>query len=362
MLEAKTPAQNWEIISARWNGTREIPNSNFDKTPTPGILAFEGAVLAACMVTVFVLSKFEKRVLLRFGLLAIGVLIFELFTAPMWRNLKLGSWAYLYQQVSWILTIGWSVLILLAVTLVDRHGSQHSAGWRFWAYLGALTPVVFGFELLLGWLEVRHYSPEVWATVSGITIGGVPVEALYYVPVFITLIISFYKFWFPLVERIPVPPRPNVPWGKTLLSSFIGVFLFELMIEPMVRNNGFPDWSYFYRDLSILMSGTWVVVMWLAVGLVELTFPHWPLPRRFGMSLVLVMLMATPLEAFFISSGMREYGQSAQANFSGLTVPWTPIPIEVIFAIPLYFALILSFVRYMDMPDFQLEGNDPIST
>jgi hypothetical protein len=216
--------------------------------------------------------------------------------------------------------------------------------------------VVFLLEIFLHALDLRHYAPELLESSCGLQIGGVPIEAIYYVPVFLSLIISFYKYWMFVLDRVPVPPCCEVPWLRTLVLSVIGVVLFELMIEPVVRNVGLPGWSYFYKDLSFLMTGGWVLILWIAVTVVEWRLPHWDLAHRFGLSLIFVAAIATPIEGWLIETGVREYGASANANFTGLTIPWTPIPVEVVFAIPMYFALILSFVRFMQILEFDPAG------
>ena len=40
------------------------------------------------------LARVRDRLPARFALMALGVLFFELFTAPMWNNAHLGRWAY----------------------------------------------------------------------------------------------------------------------------------------------------------------------------------------------------------------------------------------------------------------------------
>ncbi len=340
---------NWEILQGRLNGTLPAAGSLFDKTPTPGILAFEGIVVLGFLAALLILSRFVKRVPLRFALMACGVLIFELFTGPMWRNLKMGSWAYLFQQVSWILTLGWSTLILSVIVLVDHVAARKRELIRFAIYLGILTPVVFGFEVLLGALGVRHYSPEVMQTVCGVQLFGIPIEALYYVPVFLSLIIGFYKYWSFVIDDIPVVPLARTPWLRTLGITTGAVLLFELMIEPMVTNHGFPTWSYFYKDMTFVLTGLWVLAVWVSTNLVDRYLPHWDLAHRFLVYLGVMALLAVPVEGWLIQSGFRVYGPSAVANFSKLTLPGTAIPIEVCFAIPLYFALVIGLLRYVEI-------------
>ena len=340
---------NWEILQGRLNGTLPAAGSVFDKTPTPGIIAFEVVVVLGFLAALVILSRLVKRVPLRFLIMACGVLIFELFTGPMWRNLKMGNWAYFYQQVSWILMLGWSTLILSIIIFVDHWVPKKRELVRFAIYLAILTPVTLAFEVLLVALGLRHYSPEVMQTVCGIQFFGVPIEALYYVPVFLSLIIGFYKYWSFVINEVPVVPLARIPWFRTLWITALSVLVFELMIEPMVNNQGFPKWSYFYRDLTFILTGGWVVAVWLSTNLVDRFLPHWSLAHRFLAYMGVMAVLAVPVEGWLIQNGYRIYGPSAVANFSRLTLPGTHIPIEVCFAIPLYFALVIGLIRYVEI-------------
>ena len=342
-------ATNWEILRGRLDGTLPAPGSVFEKAATPAAIAFEVAVGVCFLVALALLPRFVRRLPTRFIVLACGILIFEVFTGPMWRNLRLGPWAYLYQQVSWILTLGWTTLILGTEVLVDHLAPRRSELARFATCLAILTPVVFGLEVLLGALGIRHYSPEVMAAVCGITVAGIPLEALYYVPVFLALILGFSKYWSFVIDDVPVVPMARTPWLRTLGITLVAVLLFEFMIEPMVSNRGFPQWSYFYRDMSAVLTGAWVVAVWLSTNLVDRYLAHWNLGHRFLAYLAVMAVVAVPAEGWLIAAGHRVYGPSAVANFSGLTMPWTKVPIEVCFAIPLYFALVIGFMRYIEI-------------
>jgi hypothetical protein len=54
---------------------------------------------------------------------------------------------------------------------------------------------------------------------------------------------------------------------------------------------------------------------------------------------------------------MRVYGPSATANFTGFRTIVGNLPVEVVVAIPLYLALVICFIRYLDRisaPDLKL--------
>ena len=335
-------------ISEFWHRfwTQGSPGSNFDKTTTTTIVTIEVAMLAFSFYAFYFLQKFKDKILIRALIIMAGIFIFEMFTSPMWHNGHMGWWAYLYQDISWILTIGWTALILTVVTLVDHRFSNMSGWKRFGLYLTILTPVVFILQMVMVNVGIRSYSPEVLQTISGIKIAGAPIEALYYVPVFMSLVIGFYKFWSLSLDRVLVVPPGRLPWLRTLGLTALGVLLFELMIEPMVRNEHFPAWSYVYHDITFLMTGLWIAVVWASILLVERFVPHWGLVHRFMLYLVVTAAIAVPVDAWFIDHGYRVYGPSCQAIYSGIRIPGTQVPVEVAFAIPLYFALVIGFVRY----------------
>lgn len=321
----------------------------FDKQPTPAIIAFELVVIFGTVALLWLLRRWNARVLAHYGVIATGVLIFEVFTAPMWDNFKLGVWGYVYKDVSWILTLGWSSLIIGTVFMVDRARGHWPEWQRFLAYLVVLTVITAAAEAVVVALGIRSYAPEVMEVARGSYVlgGALSLHLLYYVPVFMSLVIAFYKYWVPVIERWP-EARARTHWLRSLVIAAVGVFFFEIMIEPMVENRNFPQWSYVYRDISVVMTAFWVVLIWIATYAVDRLLPRVRQSLRFAAYLIVLGIVATPIEAWFINSGYRVYGPSATANFIGIRTAWTDIPIEVALAIPLYLALIITFVRYWE--------------
>ena len=115
----------------------------------------------------------------------------------------------------------------------------------------------------------------------GLQIVNVPIEGLYYIPVFTALVISFYKYWSLVLDDALVAPVKKKRWLASLGISILGVFLFELMIEPMVVNANLPRWSYIYHDVSILMTGLWVIIIWLSIYAVDRLLIQYSLVVRF---------------------------------------------------------------------------------
>jgi hypothetical protein len=329
-----------------------LAHCNFDKTPTLSIIVFELFIVAGVVASFFILSKIKDKIWLRFLVMSAGVLMFELFTAPMWNNYKMGVWAYVYHDVSWILTIGWTALILSVVLLVDKFLEPWKEWKKFAVYLGILTGLVMVLETIVVNIGIRSYAPEVLQAVSGVFIAGVPIEILYYVPVFAGLVIAFYKYWsFAIDDALLVPLKPlkQRKWLRSLFLTFLGVFLFEVMIEPIVKNEKLPQWSYIFHDVSIIVTGLWILVIGLAAIVVSKFFIHYAIAYRFLIAVSIATAIAWPIETWFITNGYRVYGESAVKNFMGFVIPIGNVPVEVAFAIPFYMALIIAFIRYWEI-------------
>ena len=326
-----------------------LAHCTFEKSTTMPTLIFDIVAIVLSLGTLAYFRKGTDRFWLRALVVAIGVLIFELFTGPMWLNQRMGMLAYLYLDVSWILTLGWTAIILGSILLIDRWKSEWSAAKRFPLYLGLILPIVIIAETVVVNVGIRKYSHEVQEATSGIMVAGVPIEILYYVPVFASLVITFYKYWSFQIDRALLVPIPRQRWLRGIGLAFVAVFLFELMIEPMVENRNFPTWSYIYRDISLIMTLIWIIIIGTGAVIVERFFIHWAMWQRFIVAIWIMALLALAAESWLILNGYRVYGDAATENFTGFTTPITGVAVEVAFAIPCYLALMVCFVRYWEI-------------
>lgn len=322
---------------------------SFDLAATAPVVAFELLILAMAGITLWWMWKNEKKGAQRFLIAAGSLFIHQFFTSPMWHNYRMGWWAYIYQDISWISTLAWASFITVTIVSVDRFFSKLKDWQRFLLYLVFLAPVAMFYEAALLKLGVSGYAPEVQAVLSGGQLLGTPVEGFFYVPVFMALVVSFTKYWTFYVLEKPVIPLRRRPWLRSFAISLAAVLLFEITVEPMVVNANFPAWSYIYRDITFILTGSWIVLVWLAINSVDKFFIYFDLRKKFAAYLGVVFVAALPAEFWLMAHGYRVYSPSTTAAFTGLHIPWTQLPIEVTFGIPLYFALILSFVKYWEI-------------
>ncbi|MFH2021309.1 MAG: hypothetical protein ABIJ34_07890 [archaeon] len=135
---------------------------------------------------------------------------------------------------------------------------------------------------------------------------------------------------------------------KHLAITTIAVILFEIMIDPLVQNNRLPGWSYFYHDSSFLITFGWVFIVAGAIWIVDFAFGKSKELTKFFLYLCAVDAIALPIEILLVLTKVRVYSPSLVASSVGVSIPFTGIPLEVAFAIPLYFALVIGFTKYWE--------------
>jgi len=337
-----------------WDNIVEQATPAVDVSPTLPAIVFEAGVLLGSAVMMAVFSRFTPKFWQKFFVMAAGILVFELFTAPLWDNSHLGRWGYIYLDVSWILTVGWTSLLLGVVLLIDRLLPQWRQWRRFLLYIGVLVVPVILLEMLVVGIGVRTYAPELVdpalaISTSGVRFMGVPIEVAYYVPVFTTFVIAFYKYWAIFIDEVPLVPSKQIHWLRGLGLAAIAVLLFEIMVEPMVVNQNLPAWTYLWGDLNWLLLLSWVTILAVAAVVVQRLMFDWPIPVKFAAALGVIYCLALPLESWLIRAGFREYGPSATENFVGIITPLTGVNLEIAFAVPCYFALMIAFIRFWEI-------------
>jgi hypothetical protein len=158
--------------------------------------SFEILVIVASLGALLLLQRSDKNAWKKYIITAIGVLLFEYFTQALWLNKGLAAWSYLYLDVNWVLTLGWTAIILISVAFVDYALPGVSDKKRYVVYIVGASIVGLFSESLVTALGIREYTEASQSILSGVQIlGTVPVEAIYYIPVFMALVIAFKKYW-----------------------------------------------------------------------------------------------------------------------------------------------------------------------
>jgi len=316
-----------------------------DKTLTANGLGFDIFVIISTIILLLFFSRIKKNWYWHFYAILFGVMTFEMWTSPMWNNLHFGKFTYFYLDDTWILTVGWSTLILSVILIVDKVFKNRTERLKFLYYLIGTGIVGFIAETAVLKLGLRTYAPETEVVLSGYNIFGTPVEALYYIPVFTALIIGFYKYWAFYFDNKAFVPRKKIRWWTALFISLITVLLFELMVESTIINH-MPKWSYIYNDISFIMTGIWIILIWISIKGTDYFFRAKSRLFKFLMYVGVSGTISFLIESWYVANGYREYSPSAVKAFSGLKTYFTDLPIEILFAMPMYMALMIAFIKY----------------
>lgn len=161
-----------------------------------GILIFELALIIFTVGIGYLMKKNDyTNITKKMIILFIGVLLFEIMSEPMWKNYSLDSWAYIYHDVSWIITLGWVNIFLISILLVDHLFKKFEEKKKFWLYLLFVTIITTPIEVILLSTGIRGYASELTSTMSGmyIPLTSAPIEIILIIPLIAALVIPFYK-------------------------------------------------------------------------------------------------------------------------------------------------------------------------
>jgi hypothetical protein len=152
---------------------------------------------------IFMKKKGYKNVTRKFILLFIGVLLFEFMTEPMWVISSLWSWTFIFRDISFILTLNWINAIMISILIVDYAFYDLPEKRRFWMYLLFVTGIMLPLEIFLNNVGILGHATELLARTAGINIplSSIPIEAIFVLPIFGTLIITFYKYTNYLMDQ-----------------------------------------------------------------------------------------------------------------------------------------------------------------
>jgi len=127
----------------------------------------------------------------------------------------------------------------------------------------------------------------------------------------------------------------------------LAVFLFYIMSEPMWINQRLSSWAYLYGNVSWVLALGWVSIFFLTFLIVDSGFKKMTERGKFWLYLIVATIITIPAESLLLKLGIRSYAPLLSETFSGLLIPLTQVPLEVMLATPIITALIIPFYKYM---------------
>ena len=160
-------------------------------------MIFEILIIAITIALLIFLQSKNKNSWKVFLITAVGVLLFEYFTQALWFNQNLESWSYLYLDVSWIMTLLWTNVILFSIFIIESLKPKATEVKKFFMSIGVITFFVLIIEWSLIRLNIRGYPQiivELYESLPRL-FGIVPLKELIYVFAFMSLVVAFTRYW-----------------------------------------------------------------------------------------------------------------------------------------------------------------------
>jgi hypothetical protein len=160
-------------------------------------MIFELIVIVVSIALLLFLHSKNKNTWKVYLITAIGVLLFEYFTQALWFNQNLESWAYLYLDVSWIMTLMWTDVILFSIFVVESMKPKFTEIKKFFSIIGIITLFVLVIEWVLIRTNIRGYPQVILDLYESLPrlFGIVPLKELIYVFAFMALVVAFTRYW-----------------------------------------------------------------------------------------------------------------------------------------------------------------------
>jgi len=166
------------------------------------VFSIEVFIIVVSLGLIALLSQNDRETWKRFIFIFIGVIIFEFLTNSFWVYGNLPSWTFMYEDISWVIALGWSSVILVSMSLVNFSSQGRDIKLVFLFYL--IVGTVFGLltDTLLNLISVKTYTSNVTSLFDGDSLFGVlPVESLLYILAFVALVITFQYFWMSRLRK-----------------------------------------------------------------------------------------------------------------------------------------------------------------
>ena len=127
------------------------------------------------------------------------------------------------------------------------------------------------------------------------------------------------------------------------------VLLFEYFTQALWINKNMASWSYLYLDVNWILTIGWAGIIVVCLQIIELYFPNLNELTRYIYSVLLVGIVGFFAEWVVVGLGIREYPPGVQESLSGIMLGYGKVPIEALYYIPVFMALMIAFVRYWEI-------------
>ncbi len=313
--------------------------SYFSRELTSSTLVFEIVMWVLLIWVLWYGISHYRFFLWRFFALAFWVFCFEWLTGALWNNAHLGKYAYIHNDISWILMFTWTILIFLGKFVYDKkiHNKTLLKEFLFVVFWSSILVAIV--ILLLKDIGVFSYSSATLPLItSSILIYWRPLEAILYIPVFIFTVYSFYKYWELTMYDKNLFSNYTISAKKDIFISIVAISLIWYLMHPLL-------------ETSLLAS--FLLIIFYVLGLVITNFmvnsiKGIPLFQRYISGMFIFSVLVMFVTSVMIEKGMIILAQSVRDTYTinTISIPWFAFTDVEFVGIILFSCLMIAMVKY----------------
>lgn len=312
----------------------------FSPELTTGSIYFEIWLLVFLIAILIYWFKNYRFFLWRFFALVFWVFCFESLTWALWINSNLWNYAYVHNDISWIMPFAWASIIIFFKFIFDKFCAKWNILREFIFVI--LNSSIFWllFLIYLKTIWVFSYSLEMQEIIkSWITIFWRPLEAIIYFPTFIFVVFSFYKYWELAMFDKKLFQNYKINFWKDIIIAILSITLIWYLMHPLLITDNILNYFYLIFSFIIVLVITNIVVnLW----------KDFPLFIRFLAGSTIFTIFWTIVFNFFVSNKLIILSKSILNTYTSKTVkiPYMEIT-DVEWAWIFVFSyLVIAIVKY----------------
>lgn len=248
----------------------------------------------------------------RFLALAFGVFCFEWITWALWINSNLWNYAYIHNDISWVMSITWASIVMFFKFIFDKYCAKWNILREFIFIL--LNSSIFWllFLIYLKSIWVFSYSTEMQEILkSWVHFFWIPLEAIIYFPTFIFIVFSFYKYWELAMFNKNLFKNYKITFSKDISIAILSITLIGYLMHTLLITDNFLNYFYLISSFIIVLIITNIIInIW----------KDFPLFIRFLAGSTIFTILWTIVLNFFVSNKLIILSQSILNTYTLKTI------------------------------------------
>ena len=326
--------------------------SYFSRELTPSVMNFEIVMWILLLGVLWYGISQYRFFLWRFFALVLWVFCFEWLTWALWNNSHLWVYAYIHNDVSWVLTLTWATFIFIVKFAYDKYTQHKTVMKEFFTVVLGSSALIATVLAILKEIDVFSYSSATLPLIQkSILIFWRPLEAVIYIPVFIFTVYAFYKYWELAMYDKSLFSKYTISPKKDIFISAITILLIWYLMHPLL-------------ETSIVSS--FLLVFLYIIGLILTSFmvnsiKDAPLFQRYMGGMFIFSVFAMVVMSLMIENSMITLAQSVRDTYTAntISIPWFAFTDVEFVGIVLFSCLMLAMVKYFkvitDNKDIKLD-------